>query len=621
MSEEQPNRFFDLAMMKIAGQATDAELAELDGLLAADASLQGEYDRLAAESRLLKEALPLAEATQATEGEFPEWARPNLQLEVQNTFRKTDDERVLRELEMRALARAELAGLAPQKPEIEVAYYEAQPEVRPLFWSRFLPFGGGIAVVAFVVMLTLSGPEENVEVPRLGGVVNVVTQHPQSHYFPSIKNFSMVGGKVILPQELPPLSMGALVWELLRKNIEIAVLDEAGTFEVSAEKEPQKFFNLTGLKLKSFSDPEIFMDQWLKPRLKNAKGPSASIYYNVSSDELKVIGKINQITFEKSFQVKGGNVGKIANVDPLSGSLILNIGSAHGFKVGAKFNVFRNNKLIGRIVVTRLSTANTGLSVAQRSEGLGAPAGAQFQVGDVLGNDPVIGVNLTATVNLYLEHIALNEARNHQSYLWGFAGDETKRFGNLFESDGTVYVGSDDKKLYAINGKSGVKLWEFETGDDVRSSPAIGSDGTVYVGSWDGNLYAINGKSGVKLWEFETGGNVTSSPAIGSDGTVYVGSWDGNLYAINGKSGVKLWEFETGGEVYSSPAIGSDGTVYIASYDKKLYAINGKSGVKLWEFETGDDVRSSPAIGSDGTVYVISDQKNILALDGKKLGK
>ena len=60
----------------------------------------------------------------------------------------------------------------------------------------------------------------------------------------------------------------------------------------------------------------------------------------------------------------------------------------------------------------------------------------------------------------------------------------------------------------------------------MDSSPAIGSDGTVYVGSYDKKLYAINGKSGVKLWEFETGGAVDSSPAIGSDGTVYVGSND-----------------------------------------------------------------------------------------------
>ena len=124
---------------------------------------------------------------------------------------------------------------------------------------------------------------------------------------------------------------------------------------------------------------------------------------------------------------------------------------------------------------------------------------------------------------------------------------------------------------------AGVKLWEFKTGDNVFSSPAIGSDGTVYVGSHDNKLYAINGKSGVKLWEFETRHVVDSSPAIGSDGTVYVGSGDKKLYAINGKSGVKLWEFKTGGYVSSSPAIGSDGTVYVGSQDKKLYAIKTDS--------------------------------------------
>ena len=56
--------------------------------------------------------------------------------------------------------------------------------------------------------------------------------------------------------------------------------------------------------------------------------------------------------------------------------------------------------------------------------------------------------------------------------------------------------------------KVGAPIWEFETGGIVDSSPAIGSDGTVYVGSHDKKLYAINGKTGDKLWEFETGGCV-----------------------------------------------------------------------------------------------------------------
>ena len=43
---------------------------------------------------------------------------------------------------------------------------------------------------------------------------------------------------------------------------------------------------------------------------------------------------------------------------------------------------------------------------------------------------------------------------------------------------------------------AGSKLWEFETGGPVYfSSPAIESDGTVYVGSWDFKLYAFKTES------------------------------------------------------------------------------------------------------------------------------
>jgi outer membrane protein assembly factor BamB len=88
--------------------------------------------------------------------------------------------------------------------------------------------------------------------------------------------------------------------------------------------------------------------------------------------------------------------------------------------------------------------------------------------------------------------------------------------------------------VYAINGKSGEKKWVFRTGGRVYSSPAIGSDGTVYIGSMDGKVFALDGKTGAKIWEFyiSVNGFVHSSPAIGPDGTVYVLGNNGRLYAI-----------------------------------------------------------------------------------------
>lgn len=45
--------------------------------------------------------------------------------------------------------------------------------------------------------------------------------------------------------------------------------------------------------------------------------------------------------------------------------------------------------------------------------------------------------------------------------------------------------------LMGAEKKAGTRLWEFKTGRYVESSPAIGSDGKVYVGSNDNKLYAI----------------------------------------------------------------------------------------------------------------------------------
>ena len=118
----------------------------------------------------------------------------------------------------------------------------------------------------------------------------------------------------------------------------------------------------------------------------------------------------------------------------------------------------------------------------------------------------------------------------------------------------------------------------------VYSSPAISSHGsTVFVGSHDKKLYAIDAATGAKKWAFTTGGAVFSSPAISSDGsTVFVGSWDQKLYAIDASTGAKKWAFKTGGDVYSSTAISSDGsTVFVGSHNKKLYALT--TGLLEWE--------------------------------------
>ena len=94
MNPMNDERFFDLAMKVIACQCTDAERAELDALLVREPERGAEFARLEADARVAKEALPLVDATQATAGELPAYARGRLQMKVRQTLGrpKTSDE-------------------------------------------------------------------------------------------------------------------------------------------------------------------------------------------------------------------------------------------------------------------------------------------------------------------------------------------------------------------------------------------------------------------------------------------------------------------------------------------------------------------------------------------------
>ena len=168
-------------------------------------------------------------------------------------------------------------------------------------------------------------------------------------------------------------------------------------------------------------------------------------------------------------------------------------------------------------------------------------------------------------------------------------------------SDGTIYVGSQDSLLYAINSDSTLK-WRFPAEGVVRSSPAIGADGTVYISSFSHRLYAVNPADGSLKWSYLTHGDISSSAAIAADGTIIFGSYDDTIYALN-PDGTLKWKYGTGQDVYSSPSIAADGTVYCGSNDDYLYALTS-SGTLKWRFETNRDIQGSPAIGPDGTVYI-----------------
>ncbi|MHB9029215.1 MAG: outer membrane protein assembly factor BamB family protein, partial [Candidatus Latescibacterota bacterium] len=235
----------------------------------------------------------------------------------------------------------------------------------------------------------------------------------------------------------------------------------------------------------------------------------------------------------------------------------------------------------------------------------------KFATGGYVASSPAIGIDGTvyfgsSDYGLY----AMNPGNG--SVKWKFEAGGSNDDSPAIGSDGTIYFGSFDTYLYALN-PNGSEKWRFKTGALIRSTPALAADGTIYFGSHDKNIYAIN-PDGTEKWRFLTGDVVWSSPVVGIDGTIYCGSFDKNIYAFH-PDGFLKWKFETGGGIqWSSLAINIDGTIFTGSSDGKFYALRPDGSLK-WSFPTGGEINSSPAIGTDGSIYFGSRDTYLYALD------
>jgi len=180
------------------------------------------------------------------------------------------------------------------------------------------------------------------------------------------------------------------------------------------------------------------------------------------------------------------------------------------------------------------------------------------------------------------------------------------------DKDGTIYIGSNNWNLYAINSDCSTK-WVYTTGGGIDSSPAIGADGTIYFGSTDYYLYAIN-PNGTLKWRLFID-NVYGSPLIDDDGIIYIGSVRGrNILAVY-PNGTKKWSYQTSDRVYDSPAIDDNGILYCGSNDQYMYALFSNNGTLKWKYKTGDKIQSGPTIADDGTIYFGSGDGYMYALD------
>jgi outer membrane protein assembly factor BamB len=204
---------------------------------------------------------------------------------------------------------------------------------------------------------------------------------------------------------------------------------------------------------------------------------------------------------------------------------------------------------------------------------------------------------------------------------WAFKTD-AKIWSTPAVDRGVVFVGSFDKKLYALDAGDGTKKWEFSAEGAIVTTPVVDGD-TVYIGSFDRRLYAIDVGSGSMKWQFEARHGFWATPVV-LDGRIYAPSLDGNVYVLDAASGQKISQTDLGAPVSSSPVVIGKSVVVATEESRGSGAV--KSGAVIWNINSGSDGKTELArfpgekvyaslVGGQGTVYVHTDRDSVYGID------
>jgi outer membrane protein assembly factor BamB len=196
---------------------------------------------------------------------------------------------------------------------------------------------------------------------------------------------------------------------------------------------------------------------------------------------------------------------------------------------------------------------------------------------------------------------------------WQFDAARDRWIGGVLVANDLIYAPNADYDLYALDLR-GQLQWKFETKQALWSAPV--TDGArIYFGSLDRKVYAVNARSGQPAWEKELAGAIVASPVLGEDGRLYVNTFGGVVYALDAASGNELWQYSAGSFVWCAPLF-AEGEVFFGDETGIFYALDAATGVKDWNVQPNSPILGAPlAVG--GNVLFGDEAGDLYALDAQ----
>ena len=218
----------------------------------------------------------------------------------------------------------------------------------------------------------------------------------------------------------------------------------------------------------------------------------------------------------------------------------------------------------------------------------------------------------------------------HEGVLAGVAkfwsdGISAKVSGGLVAAYKTVFFGTENGLVVALDADTGALKWQAVVKGEVLAVPAV-DDGVVIVNTAAGVLHALDAETGEQVWQVESEVppltlRGIAAPAIAAGGAI-IGTATGKLQVYILDSGQLAWdqviasasgttELERLVDIDSQPLIIA-GVVYTISYNGTLAATELRSGRIIWKREYQSYRRLS---FSGNILFVVDEKSQVYALD------
>lgn len=122
----------------------------------------------------------------------------------------------------------------------------------------------------------------------------------------------------------------------------------------------------------------------------------------------------------------------------------------------------------------------------------------------------------------------------------------------MVASGNLLFVGTDNSEVFILDKQTVEVQGVLQVGGKVVAAPVV-KNGTAYVASWDRKLYAFDVESQEPLWVTDLPGKVDRQPLLYNN-MLILGATDGSIASYNVKDGSLEWQFVTSKTVSSCPA-------------------------------------------------------------------